>query len=1069
MTIASELYDYSVENAWANPAADRQFLIEPNRLTSYRGTLGPFTIPGATYGVPSTDTRWVLYTFGNMFPDILGIDESLMNWETLEDVMSRNKVLILPTLDQLAINPSDVQIIRMESGGILFAHRYDHYKKRITSDSVFRVRFYSNAYFSTDDGAELEGIISSSVYLTEAQDGPSLISAFEATNMVESGLVYWYHNGFYVENPSSETYLAGDTLSYIWDSAGIRYFDVQIDEMSSFTSTKDGITKGLLFSPEYMSRNFIFFDDMDFYVCAPNLDETNNVGIFYDRVSASQLRQVARSDWSLNISRVNTLVTAQADTMSSEGIFIRVFLRHNVNPSADISDGNYLFDLYMMDKADRYEVMTGGVSSRTDWQAATLENSSFINWMGLAAADLSTDEVAGVLNHYGAQKALQIPTLVDTGTWDLPYMARSGGLVVELNDDGEMLGYTVVSSSDSSSYDAQYGGTQILLYCGTAITTATQLDISIDQSNDTIGIYDETRFILNLAGTTWTECTYGTEYSWSSGDSALTWAASTTNRTCAKRSSGSFVIRNFTIKYSQIGNGFNIFSDGSTPTTGIDFGMVHLWVSSESGIYKRGIYGLDYTFEDFKVYITSREFIQTGDDVTADTELTIFMIACGLPQDTENGQYGFVIDQLVNLNDTVDLVRGRNYNCFIQGNYIADPTTDVYLAELYRGDYTIEPTSLAITDWQSGKSYAEGVIVRNRYALYCAPSGGVVKRSVFTASDWQRVWSTAYYKLHDSTVTPIVTVTAAGTDGSVTLTWNQADDSTTIHYYIMRGTVEDETQWTKLATVNSTTLTYTDDTVTNGKKYYYWIRVVDEDATVLIANPVSITPSASSDSTNTVTTDKPVYVTLYEIDGYLYYQVAEEDGVQYTYGEQGAVTLSMSFTTVRGLPTANTHETGQAYIFSNTPNVLSRFTVGQFVDTYAEAKETTSDIADLLTTIYPQYQPSGVTTSSNVYTIVSPFMWAIKTALDSGDISLTQTSISKTFADNLTKDYQDLLDMDPCYNSDNDFTYLACHAHGQPTALAVSAPAMTLLSKCNELFFDNRILVSADFYIDTSL
>ena len=113
----------------------------------------------------------------------------------------------------------------------------------------------------------------------------------------------------------------------------------------------------------------------------------------------------------------------------------------------------------------------------------------------------------------------------------------------------------------------------------------------------------------------------------------------------------------------------------------------------------------------------------------------------------------------------------------------------------------------------------------------------------------------------DSDGTASITLTTSGEDESVSLSWSTSNIDVK-SFQVYRDTDSELSGRVRIASVSSSTTTYTDEDVTNGTTYYYSIKVTDTDGDVTNSVAVGATPSSSAVATLTTSAGNG-YVNLY--------------------------------------------------------------------------------------------------------------------------------------------------------------------------------------------------------------
>ena len=733
--VKTALRNYANNNAWGKPHVDKHFLINPNKLTSDYGVRGSFSLPGFSYPVPTTTKTYVVYGFGGINPAFLGMFGQNHMWRSLEEISVSEDIVINAFINHRSLVLSGVHVLLIDNSYLVFAVEKELNKAMLGNDMELYIRFYSNSFFTSDEGLNHVGVLMKSTKVNDLQDAATLLSDYNLRNYVDIGNTYWFRNGYLTNKPAVSRIDLGDTLQYVWDSSGQGYFDLPYDDLTVFTSTLDSRPKYLILMPEYFGNKFTFFDDLDIYICGYDSDNQMK-GMFYDRVVESDLRQVGYCDWSIDVSRVNAFISEQSGEILSTRVFIRVYVRQTSDIDMQVGDGQFLRDLYSIDYSTRDNILAGTVATLPFWKAAALEESSFMNWVGRKSSELTIENVKGVFNHYGTMQALQIP-VATSGQWIMPELAKEASLVINFDTNGDL--HSIVKYGYNTIHSKENGITNIMVLCGEEVTSGIALDTVSLPIDGPCGNYDQERFYFDTSENKWTLAALGTDYTYDSLTDTVTWSEEHIDGELRKRQSNIYATRSLVCSFEELGEAIDIFEDGSIAETGFGFTSVYVWINK-----KRGVEGLDYTVDGFKVYVTNRHYVKYDLDKYGEVvPVSIVIVAAGLTSDARENDFGFIANNMVNHNMSVELVRNRNLTLFINGQY--RELESVYLAEDYHGDDVVTFTNTAIREWAENKNYSAGEVISFNSSIYVVPDGGAIASVSFDPDLFTRLWLNSPY------------------------------------------------------------------------------------------------------------------------------------------------------------------------------------------------------------------------------------------------------------------------------------------------------------------------------------
>ncbi|QAX96738.1 hypothetical protein [Vibrio phage vB_VmeM-Yong MS32] len=940
------LLRHAIENAWANPEQDRQLLIKPMLVTPSYGVRGSHRTPFQTYPAPNVTERWAIYEYGSLNPKLIGLEKTNLVWRDAVEIMEGENLVMFPMLNQRMCQFDSVKVMRINDNNVLFAVSIDKNKALFDITDDLYIRFYSNSWFN-QPGAPAP--ISAVSKLCEVeQDIADTIADYLARGFTE-GHTFWFRNGYFIERPTVVEIDVGDTLQWVHDPSGTEMFDIPFTDFVSFMSARDNMAKGTVITPGFVDEDFLFYDDVEFFVCGTDLNG-RTIGCYHDRQENTQLTQITHRDWAFNTQRLNELVIQHGGEIPLGGAFVRVFLRKTTNGDVNVGDGQYLDDFYSLDYGIRHAILSGGAGTFEPWRASNLEASAFMKWLNTPGHELNEAGMKNVYNYYGVVKALHYPVKQSDTLWTLPEAAREGCVVINLDADGSLHSYQHYANgaNPGNTHAVPTDVKDIIVYCGEDIADASAMDTTVNGDNDIPGEMDEERFYKLSGALTWVKATYGTDYTYNALSGRVEWSAPLFSADKMKRSSKYLSLRTVTVPFSDLTKPINIFSGGSIPATKFDFGRVDVWFNG-----RKLAAGMEYTHKDFKLYLHTLEHL---DYVDPAQEVEVVLIAHALPNDVEDGQFGFMVDGMVNHDTDVDLVRNRNFRLFIEGQLKS--LEDVYLAEAYRGEYEFTPTVLELPQWLEGTTYPAGSMVRYGEVAYFT-SVEVKASAVFEEADWGRIWTSIPYFLDGTTDTHVV---------------------------------------------------------------------------------------------------------LFVYGNKLMQKVVYKDGAEVNTDVTSDVDLSTKYVAKKGLPLV-TPDNAKLYHFSGKSNSVSRFTIEKFSDSREEAATKTATLAAYLNTVLPQVEV-GVINIPRQIQVVSSFLSEVTRALKANIIIPNGTDLSDAAIDFLTRDYQYLLDGDPCGQPSYDYDFIACYGHAEKDPIGLSSEQYSLIRRLNEYFFASRVNVARDFFIN---
>lgn len=472
-------YDYLRKQAlldvWRIPSLDRQFIVEPQRVTKSYGRRGYVTVMWDTMALPDQDSYWHVYDGSSVPAHALNLFTRCQGWTPLSDSTNKRAVYINAYVDSgIELPRFDSYYRYTESGVLVFAFKIN--KKLIPNldkQSVF-IRVYSGAANSPnfqprnfipsglrialqayDDGGgtvnpPIEGLnlATGGRYIKTPQDIAEFAAEFNA--LPHGGMLNLYHNGIWYAKLSDITIKMGDWLEWIYDKSKIEEHEFAVKDLFHYNSDMDADQKYLLHIPG-TDKKIRFYDDIDFYVYN-KLNDQPHRGIYFHKNKPSSVRQLTHRDLGLrtrNLSPIATILNNLEDPhvdVNTDRLYIKMFVRDSaLRPNELVFEHTRLFELYKMSEFDILRAMQGIDSNIPFWKCENLEKSWYTYGMGCKYNDL-TKEVAE--NIYGYNAAAKIvgdtPVKITPGVVQdvkLPIRMQHGCTMYEYDADGLMIGW----------------------------------------------------------------------------------------------------------------------------------------------------------------------------------------------------------------------------------------------------------------------------------------------------------------------------------------------------------------------------------------------------------------------------------------------------------------------------------------------------------------------------------------------------------------------------------------------------------------------------------------------------
>lgn len=648
----------AVSTAWLNPHVDRQYTLKPSQITPDGGASRIYRLPHTTYWLPSTNRKYVLFEIGQIDPSLLGVEEWITDWTTLSSLCGRQELIINMHINHRMLLLSTAYIKRTTNHNTIIAVDYLDNKELLDSEYPMYIRFYSNAWYTTATGSAAVGTEVNGMRITSAGDASTIIAEAN-TKAALPGQTMIYHNGVYVSALTTADVAVGDYVEWAYDSSGTSYADVPITDMPHFESSLDSKRKYLCLAQDNARMDqFEFYDDVEIYVCNTEDDAfgtPRTAGVYYSRINASDIRMVTHRDYSIDSNRLSTLIGQQDGRIAYTGAFLRIFYRNAYGSKTVPSDANNIDDMYLTDRETRKMLMVGGVASIPQWQAARLEASPYIRWIGISRQDINFNNLRGVFSWHGMYAITQTGSVTGTNV-SIPPVMEEGGKMYRFTNTGELKDVVditaVVGAGGVTTVPADV--TSVMFVPGNNISSIDELETTSNQTNDTVSSYDERRY-FRRSGQAWQQARTPVDFNYNL-DGTVSWSPQHEGNDKVKRNAGLYHSRDIVITENDISKAYPIVTGGGFAQTGLPMGRLDIWING-----KRGIRGLDYTVDYPNFRVINRGYYTDG------TAINVHLLYWGLSPDEGDPEFGFIKHRLLNYNTTYDVTKYRFKDIFIEG------------------------------------------------------------------------------------------------------------------------------------------------------------------------------------------------------------------------------------------------------------------------------------------------------------------------------------------------------------------------------------------------------------------
>lgn len=451
-----------IYNLWGGPWNDNQAIVRPNRLTPFGGARNDVKILRERYYLPTKQDRYHCYMVGqvanytfNIMPETDWLDRGY--WYNLADyVRDTGIIYTFYTNSGIVIPLTHVYYTVTEEKNLVFIIKEDKTINWDMDNEHVYFRSYKSLLQTTLQTKTKRYTVD--VFYKKVKnnlDKNEILIKFREylgnTTNINNGKMYCYVNGVFHSNLINVVLKENDVVEIVYDTSLEKVIELQLSSLNIFQSIKDGIRK-YLFSHSYFSNKFEYYDDIDFYVCIYNKNNTLLKGVYIHRNDKSNIRQVTNCDYSISVNQIEEYMFTHSDWLDVfiGKVVIRAYYRKQPEVKYTPFVMNRLHELNKLPYRNRVSALLGYRSNVTEWRADVLENSLL---MDLVTNDRPICTIEDVRDVYG-YNALAYYTgyglhyrdeFYNDGTNELfvdtPYAIRKYSSIFEYDKEGKLLGW----------------------------------------------------------------------------------------------------------------------------------------------------------------------------------------------------------------------------------------------------------------------------------------------------------------------------------------------------------------------------------------------------------------------------------------------------------------------------------------------------------------------------------------------------------------------------------------------------------------------------------------------------
>ena len=391
--------------------------------------VGAIPINQSVVGLPTTDKVYAVYrvtprVFGRFlsFPDHVWVKDT--------DLLLHQSVTVSTYASSGRVIPFGNVYFKYDSLRAMVLIAID---RTYTSQCIGEA--YPELYMTVYKDTSRESPVTTQVFqissvpatLTTSQ---TILAAITASkNQYPAGTIVYVNGWMYDPNALPSLHL-GDVISLVTDPDIVGYCDLTVDDaQTGYYSVLYGEYREILHIPKILNpNNYVLTNDT---LLIGIFDTQSNKGVLGHRLDPHALESVTHNDFSMS----RTVLQAFQNSLSTQSIKVRLYIRFSTRPLVLGEDANHLSDLYTLSDAD-IKLHLIGLSPHQilEWKAANLEQSTYLdllyNFDGFGASNILA-KYADAMGYYDV--ASKLSQTIHTYVYE--------GAEVEIQKPTRLIGY----------------------------------------------------------------------------------------------------------------------------------------------------------------------------------------------------------------------------------------------------------------------------------------------------------------------------------------------------------------------------------------------------------------------------------------------------------------------------------------------------------------------------------------------------------------------------------------------------------------------------------------------------
>lgn len=665
----SYLLHHAIDNVWCSPDQDHQYLFQPARLTVPQGARRVVNVEWDQYILPDQTSRYHVYQIGQLSPLILNLLPDVNRWYSVQEAMNTRPLVINFYTRQGLHLPRDACFIRHTSSrNLILAVKEQPVITDLSTAGLF-VRFYSNAFFNSERSQDGTHRIRTQTLTVSNRAGViNFLQRMEEARISRPGIVYQFHNGFLVDQLRPNIIQTQDVIEWVQDTSVEEVLDIPIADLSTFTSTLDGIRKYLVLRSKCVTDTIDYHDDIDFWLYRPAAGSFT--GVFYHKANAQSVRMITHKDYALPVQAILDH-TNRIGWPDSQELVLRLHLRKSGYHRPLVHEHHRIHELRRLSDDAIARAMVGTNALVPEWQVANLETSTYTRLMRSNFEQLTPERVYQAYGYNAVSKLVgdtpQIP-FDESGrlVTEPPFKLRALSTMYEYDRQGRLINYYYHEEGRTYPVRNEHTGYVEGIVGRGGMTTGTTYDLERMDIPEGVGFQ---AYICDIVGGEptylWRQALPGRDYQLR--NESFLWCVDMDQFLTAVRIDGVFLARDYLLVPF---NGVLKFSIVSRERVGVQSvegvlllppGKLDLWLNGHPLIEN-----LDYFVQGYDVVICNKEYLDPSLE-----EQRITVRAMGFPDAQGRrlpvAEFGFVEHGLLSRNNRFDIRDDKVLRYVVEG------------------------------------------------------------------------------------------------------------------------------------------------------------------------------------------------------------------------------------------------------------------------------------------------------------------------------------------------------------------------------------------------------------------